>query len=329
LAAITGVVLAIPWAKPAPVTATRTRPVAPPRAAIPPPGSDPFAGVRLFSYPGNAAAEAAAGMARKDPAGAALLRKIASQPTAAWFGGWIPPARIAAAVRGVLRAAAADRSMPLLVLYAYPYRGCTQDPAAAPGYERWIAQVAAGIGASRAAVILEPDALAQYIRLGCLSPAAQQYRLTVLRQAVGQLARLPDTAVYLDAGNSHWQPASVMAQLLVSAGVREARGFSLNVSNFYSTADEEAYGARISALAGGTHFVIDTSRNGAATARTWCNPPDQALGSPPTADTGNARVDALLWVKLPGSSDGVCNGGPPAGVFWPSYALGLAANAHW
>jgi len=48
-----------------------------------------------------------------------------------------------------------------------------------------------------------------------------------------------------------------------------------------------------------------------------------------TAKTGNRLVDALLWIKPPGTSDGPCNGGPPAGVFWPSYAVSLAANARW
>jgi endoglucanase len=323
--------LVLPGTRPAPKPVTQsTRFPAPRPAAIPPLGNgDPFSSVRLFTDPDNAAAVAAAAMSRSDPVGASLLRKIASQPTAAWFGGWFPVGQVAGAVRAVLDAAAAEGSMPLLVLYAFPYQGCAQDPAAAVRYEHWIGQAAAGIGTGRAVVILEPDALAEYVRLGCLSPAAQRDRLSLLHRAVDQLASLPGSAVYLDAGNSRWQSASVMASLLASAGVREIRGFSLNVSNFHSTADEESYGGRISAQLGGKHFVIDTSRNGAATARTWCNPLGQALGMPPTANSGDPLVDALLWVKLPGSSDGTCNGGPAAGIFWPAYALGLAADARW
>jgi len=120
-----------------------------------------------------------------------------------------------------------------------------------------------------------------------------------------------------------------MASLLLAAGVAEIRGFSVNVSNYNSTTAEESYGDTVSARLHAAHYVIDTSRNGVATATTWCNPPGQALGTPPTVRTGNPRVDALLWIKPPGTSDGTCNGGPPAGVFWPSYALGLAANARW
>jgi endoglucanase len=294
--------------------------------------SDPFSGHQLFVDPYSPAAQAGAPLQRSDPAAAALLRKIADHPAGSWLGGWIPTTRVAAAVQTVMRQAATRHSMPLLVLYAFPYHGCGHDATgglAGEAYERWIGQVVAGIGAGRAAVILEPDALAEYVRLSCLSPTEQQYRLTVIRRAVGQLVRSPKTAVYIDAGNSRWQPAQVMASLLVAAGVSEARGFSLNVSNFDSTAAEESYGDKISAFLPGAHYVIDTSRNGAATAKTWCNPAGQALGVPPTVSTGDPLVDALLWIKPPGTSDGPCYGGPPAGTFWLSYALRLAANARW
>jgi len=78
-----------------------------------------------------------------------------------------------------------------------------------------------------------------------------------------------------------------------------------------------------------THFVIDTSRNGRGpmdaarfaaapydqpadvikglASGNWCNPPDTGLGLRPTANTGVALVDAYLWVKVPGGSDGSCD----------------------
>jgi endoglucanase len=293
----------------------------------------PFSGVQMFVDPRNPAAQAAVSLERHDPAAAALLRKIASHPAGIWFGSWVPVTRVATDVRTVMHEAEARHSMPLLVLYAFPYRGCGGDAtggsAEAAAYERWIGQAVAGIGAGRAAVILEPDALAQYIKLACLSPAEQQDRLMVIRRAVDQLVRLPNAYVYLDAGNSQWKSAQAMAPLLLAAGIGEVRGFSLNVSNFNSTAEEESYGDNLSALLHGKHYVIDTSRNGAATAKTWCNPPGQALGVPPTARTGSSLVDALLWVKPPWASDGICNGGPPAGTFWLAYALSLARNARW
>ena len=104
--------------------------------------------------------------------------------------------------------------------------------------------------------------------------------------------------------------------------------------------------------AGTTHFVIDTSRNGqgpwtppadhpAGDPQDWCNPPGRGLGLPPTLATGKPLLDAYLWVKLPGESDGACNrwnpaGGidpvrnvmdPAAGVWFGDMALELAHNA--
>jgi len=49
----------------------------------------------------------------------------------------------------------------------------------------------------------------------------------------------------------------------------------------------------------------------------------------PTAVDDGTHLDALLWVKLPGESDGSCNGGPPAGRWWQEIALELARNAAW
>jgi endoglucanase len=293
----------------------------------------PFSGVRLFADPRSPAVQAQASLEGSDPVAASLLSKITSYPSGIWLGGWIPTSRIVATIQSVMQEAAARNSMPLLVLYAFPDQGCERDVAGgahgAIDYERWIGQVVTGIGTGKSAVILEPDALAGLAQPGCLSPAERRNRLNLLRLAIDQLVRLPNTVVYLDAGHSRWLPAGVMAPLLLAAGVDRIRGFSLNVSNFNSTGAEESYGDRLSALLHGKHYVIDTSRNGVATANTWCNPPGQALGTPPTTQTGNPLADALLWIKQPWASDGTCNGGPPAGTFWLPYTLGLAANARW
>lgn len=75
--------------------------------------------------------------------------------------------------------------------------------------------------------------------------------------------------------------------------------------------------------------MIDTSRNGLGATNELFNPPGRALGSPPGVRTGHAQVDAFLWVKNPGESDGTANGGPVAGQWWAEYALGLAERAQW
>lgn len=256
---------------------------------------------------------------------AASAPQIASTPTATWIGDWT--ADVAGAVSAITTDAAREGATPVLVAYDLPERDCagySGGGASSPGaYRSWIRSFAEGLGGRSALVILEPDALAQ---IDCLSSADQTTRYALLSYAVRTLSAA-GASVYLDAGHSGWIDAGAMANRLASSGVAAARGFSLNVSNFMPTAAEERYGTDIANRLGGAHFVIDTSRNGAGSDGTWCNPPGAALGIAPTTATGNPLVDAFLWVKVPGESDGTCNGGPAAGVWWPQGAAALIRNA--
>ena len=182
---------------------------------------------------------------------------------------------------------------------------------------------------SPAPIILEPDALAV---ADCLSADQRQERFDLMRYAVDTLTRNPATAVYIDGGHSRWVSADEMAARLNQVGVGHARGFSLNTANFFTTEEEIGYGEAISGLTNGSHYVIDTSRNGAGpapdTPLNWCNPDGRALGVPPTTDTAGAHADAYLWIKRPGESDGSCGRGDPgAGRFSNQYALDLASKA--
>ncbi len=75
--------------------------------------------------------------------------------------------------------------------------------------------------------------------------------------------------------------------------------------------------------------VVDTSRNGLGSNGEWRNPEGRAVGQLPTTKTKDPLVDALIWGKVPGESDGTCNGGPNAGEFWLDQALSLVRNANW
>ncbi|MDT7761333.1 MAG: endoglucanase, partial [Mycobacterium sp.] len=139
-------------------------------------------------------------------------------------------------------------------------------------------------------------------------------------------------AVYIDGGHSRWVSADGMAARLNQVGVDHTRGFSVNTANFLTTDEETGYGEAISALTNGSHYVIDTSRNGAGPAPdaplNWCNPSGRALGAPPTTATAGAHADAYLWIKRPGESDGSCGRGDPgAGRFMSQNAIDLARNA--
>ena len=105
---------------------------------------------------------------------------------------------------------------------------------------------------------------------------------------------------------------------------------------------DASYASALGGTVPTTHFIVDTSRNGlgpdsmqsyaaapydqpasvisSLQAGNWCNPPSAGLGLKPTANTGVSLtsldsylpgnpplLDAYLWVKTPGQSDGQCD----------------------
>jgi endoglucanase len=277
-------------------------------------GTNPFAG-RTLNSDGGAAVGAynSASGADRD-----LLGKVALNPSAFWLVGG-DGGRAGGIVDG-----GGDR-YTVLVAYNIPNRDCSGASAGGASspeeYQGWIDSMSSSLAGKQAAVILEPDALA----LDCAPsiPVLLNYAVTSLRQN-------PGVAVYIDAGHSNWIAADAMAGRLREAGIDQATGFAVNVSNFQPTAATIGYGRAISGALAGKPFVIDTSRNGGRNpGGEWCNPAGAGLGEAPSAATGDDAVHAFLWVKRPGESDGACGQctGTPAGQFCTSYALELARNA--
>lgn len=296
----------------------------------------PLGGLKLWVDPGSSAAIQQAAWRRTGKAAdAALVAKIARQPTAVWMtGGGAPAARVAA----IVGAAQVAHAVAQIVLYDIPGRDCGQYSSggarSGSAYLAWVRGVVHGLGRHPAIVILEPDAIDQAAS-GCLGTGGESDRYALLAAASALIRHDPNAHVYLDAGDSGWLTPQQIVRPLKLSGIADDAGFSLNVANFYTTSESVAYGRRLSALLSGKHFVIDTSRNGNGPppasdgVNQWCNPPGRALGQPPTTATGTALVDAFLWIKYPGQSDGACRRGqPPAGTWWPAYALGLVRNAH-
>ncbi len=289
-------------------------------------GSNPFKGKRLYVDPNSEAKRQAETWRRSRPVDAELISHIANQPVARWLGGWVSDIR--REVNQAVSTINGTGSLPVFVAYNIPYRDCGSysagGSATANAYRKWIKDFSSGVGGRNAIVILEPDALAG---MDCLSAAGRQERLTLIREAVQEL-RAQRAAVYIDAGHANWHAPAEMAKRLQAAGIAQATGFALNVSNFAPTQSNIAYGEQLSRLVGGKHFIIDTSRNGLpVNNKEWCNPRGRALGVAPTANTGHPLVDAFLWVKAPGESDGTCGGGPRAGTWWSAYALELSRMA--
>ncbi|GAB3887092.1 hypothetical protein GCM10027612_25350 [Microbispora bryophytorum subsp. camponoti] len=275
-------------------------------------------------------------------ADAALMRALAAVPHTVNLSG--PTTEAEDTVRSTMRLAAAHDAVPVFLTDYIPVTDCSDRGAPNErAYRDWIDQVAAGIGAGRAVVVLEPNSLTKVpgtdnCPTGGTAGTAERYR--ELGYAVDRLGALPHTAVYLDGGIQGW-PESVadIADRLVKAAIGRADGFYLNSSDFQQTDSLLQYGERLSrcvylvAAKGGsacagadidavpadaplTHFVIDTSRNGKgvwdapedkyADPQLWCNPPGRGVGPRPTTDTDSELADAFLWIRDPGQSNGRC-----------------------
>lgn len=280
-------------------------------------------------------------------ADAELLQRAAEQPNATWLVGPAPNDHTGSKdirmVKRTSKAAARQHAVPVYVLYAMTMRDACAGASkggfeSADAYMQWLRKVTRAV-ADKAIYIVEPDAIAHTVgHDSCLDDVQREERYNLLRNVTKHLKNDPHTlAVYLDAGHSEWfKNPNVMVEPLKKSGVDMVRGISVNVSFFAETSDISDWARTLAARLGGdTRVVIDTSRNGngsppeaiEGTGR-WCNPSGRALGPEPTFDTGKDRIDAYLWIKNIGESDGDCFGYPPAGTFMLDTALELAKNAY-
>jgi cellulose 1,4-beta-cellobiosidase len=227
----------------------------------------------------------------------------------------------------------------------------------------------------RIVAIVEPDSLGNLAtNLGVPKCAASEkaYRNS-LAYAISKLS-LPHVSLYLDAAHAGWlgwdgnrqRIAKIFKDVLVEAGgVEKIRGFATNVSNYNTVAgadgkklgpanpcpDEATYVSKLSdALKAegitGKRFIIDTSRNGRVVRSSWgnwCNIKAAGLGPRPQASP-MPLVDAFLWVKPPGESDGTSDpkavrfdagcasldsmpNAPEAGKWFGAHFVEMAKNA--
>ena len=206
--------------------------------------------------------------------------------------------------------AAGDKA-PVFVQYSVPGRdngGASAGGArSAQQYLRGVEANAKAIGNHNAVVVLEPDALAMGKSPQLIKQALETYKKNA-----------PNAKVLLDAAHSQWMKGPQMANLLKSAGIDKADGFSSNVSNYHSTADEKAYGNSIRQALGPGYAnlpqYIDTSRNkngdglNSAGRVTWGDPVRARNGPVATGLPPGTAIDAkttALWVKPPGEADGL------------------------
>ena len=269
-----------------------------------------------------------------DPQATEALKYIAEQPTFIWLSNdWIPAD---VGIMGTVREykdLAQGKTLGF-ILYDVPGRDCgnysSGGVADVAVYLETVQEIIDGLDGAPAIVILEPDALPLSLTPGCEDAA--NVAIEAISRAVDRLAEELNIKVYIDAGNPRWIPAEEIAPVLKESNIVLADGFTLNISNYISKKDNIIYGKQLSDELGGKKFLVDTSRNGrgaldADIEENWCNPPDRALGTKPTQSSFNLKLEAYIWAKRPGESDGTCRGGAEAGTFIPEKAIELYVNA--
>lgn len=272
----------------------------------------------------------------RDPRSATLRAALGSKPDSLWLTGG---SRDIPNLTDLLRLARKTRTTPIITLYNIPGRddgltGPTRGVTAA-GYRTWVDRIAATIGNSDAIVIVEPDGLWLADRQFRGNRAGFDNRIASIRYAAATLSRNAGAHVYLEAGTTSGSVTpGRMAQLLRGAGASSRVGYAVNVSSFAPEPAITSYAQQIRATLASfgisnPRYVVDTSRNGNPNwdNDTWCNPPGRRIGHAPTPRPagGALGLDAHLWVKAPGASDGSCGvgKGSSGGDFLPDVAVAM------
>ena len=207
------------------------------------------------------------------------------------------------------------------------------------GYIDQIASITANYPDLQIAAIVEPDSLPNIVtNLGNPKCAKAKVGYEVgIAYAIAKLAA-SNVAIYLDSAHGGWlgwpdnrqrMAQEVRSVLDAAGGVDLIRGFSINVANYNplnvnlnqvgswydrsNPAKDELTFARLMAQeyanVGISHhaFVIDTGRSGVVNSRKvwgyWCNVRGAGIGERPKAAPADG-IDAYLWIKPPGESDG-------------------------
>jgi endoglucanase len=298
---------------------------------------NPLAGHELYVVADTQAAEHATDPGLR-PDQQQALRGLAEQPQAEWFADNNAENTNKRAEKLAALASADGRSLPLVV-YNIPNRDCKGESEGgaknAEEYRQWLWALLQGLATQpdlQTVIIYEPDAIAQSVSNPvCSEPFTAAQRWDLMNESVQTIKqKLPKSVVYVDAAHPGWiQNPSALKKPLKEAGLGYADGFAINVSNFQWTDASIAYGQQLAKVTGKWRFVIDTSRNGAGPYTStgpddpdWCNPPGRLVGPAPTTNTGAPGVDAFLWVKRLGESDGSCRPGEPGpGLWMTDYAL--------
>jgi endoglucanase len=281
-----------------------------------------------------------------------LLGRLALQPRAVWLGYWDPTGEVRADTAATVAASQNGNHNALTEFATFelnPWENKTPHGSwDVSADEAWYRNMAAGIGSARTLVIEQVDL-----------PFAWQTSSTapgrIDTYAARVLSAKRHTTVYIDAGTSGWVSATEDAKLLIRNGIRYARGFALDDTDYDPTKTEDRYGANVIAQLAkrgvkGKHFIVNTDENGqpykphqvparAINGAPMCHGRIQTVcqrtGIPPTTNVASPRwklgtaaakaakkyCDGYVWSGRPWNID--------AGPFDLKNALWLAANGEY
>lgn len=270
-----------------------------------------------------------------DPTTAAKWDDLGSEPAPLWCAQDYGNAHRASGIDAHLDAAAAAGTVPIFVLYWIMKRNGSST-AGAPSLAAYQAEVdlyAAAVNGRDCIWIIEPDAISLlYRRTGGVNGAEAEDVKDAIAYAVAALTAA-GARCYIDSGDNNFRPVSEIAAILASCNIATAAGIALNVAHTELIDDEYQYYLALKAVNPSIgNLVIDTARSGLGHYDSvpgdrsdieYINPPGRALGPRPTTKmdvTNYPGLDALLWVKYPGTSDDNSPpGAPDPGDLYPSY----------
>ena len=190
------------------------------------------------------------------------------------------------------------------------------------------------------ALVIEPDSLPNLVTNIDLQSC--QDSKTGYEEGVAYALKelnLPNVIMYIDAGHGGWlgwdenlKPgAAGLAKVYKAAGSpSQVAGIATNVSGWnawsktpgefentpdgkYNKCHDEKrfianFAPELKTAGMPNHAIVDTGRNGVQGLRkewgNWCNVIGAGFGVRPTTETGDSLVDAFVWVKPGGESDG-------------------------
>ncbi|KAG9044283.1 Beta-glucosidase cel3A [Tulasnella sp. UAMH 9824] len=246
-------------------------------------------------------------------------------------------------------------------------------------YKAYIDSISSAVSAYpgvRVVAVVEPDSLANLVTNMSDSHCANAHD-AYLQCTTYVLQKLTQCNIwlYLDAGHAGWlgwasnqdPAAQLFAQVYKSATPNRVRGLATNVANYNALhaatpdpitqgdpcTDELSYvqalGPKLTAQGFPAHFIIDQGRSGQQNLRQqwgdWCNIKGAGFGLHPTTSTPDSSIDAIVWVKPGGESDGTSDSSssrydstcslsdakqpaPEAGTWFEAYFEDLLTNAN-